>query len=47
MDRRKFLAAFATAVMATASKAYIRMGELLLRAEPGVGLTVILPTNRL
>jgi copper resistance protein C len=48
MDRRKFLAAFANAaVMACASDAYARMGVLLVRAEPGVGLTVTGPVREL
>ncbi len=48
MDRRKFLAAFANAaVIAQASEAYARMGVLLVRAEPGVGLTVTGPVREL
>jgi copper resistance protein C len=47
MDRRKFIAAAGgVAVIASASQA-ARMGVLLVRAEPGVGLTVTGPVREL
>lgn len=46
MDRRKFLAAIASAAV-MASAAHARMGVLLVRAEPGVGLTVTGPVREL
>lgn len=48
MDRRKFLAACANvAAIAQAPEAFARMGVLLVRAEPGVGLTVSGPVREL
>jgi copper resistance protein C len=47
MDRRKFIAAAGgVAVIASASQA-ARMGVLLVRAEPGVGLTLTGPVREL
>jgi copper resistance protein C len=47
LDRRKFIAAAASAAVVAPPRAYARMGVLLVRAEPGVGLTVTGPVREL
>jgi copper resistance protein C len=47
LDRRKFIAAAASAAAVAPPRAYARMGVLLVRAEPGVGLTVTGPVREL
>jgi copper resistance protein C len=47
LDRREFIAWAATAAAGVPPRAYARMGVLLVRAEPGVGLTVTSPVREL
>jgi copper resistance protein C len=47
LDRREFIAAAASAAVVAPPRAYARMGVLLVRAEPGVGLTVTGPVREL
>jgi copper resistance protein C len=47
LDRREFIAWAASASVLAPPRAYARMGVLLVRAEPGVGLTVTGPVREL
>ena len=48
MDRRNFIVGTGSvALFAAPSQSFARMGVLLLRAEPGVGLTVTSPVREL
>jgi copper resistance protein C len=47
LDRREFVALAASASVLAPPRAYARMGVLLVRAEPGVGLTVTSPVREL